>query len=416
MQRIIVVLLASIIALGMLATPAAAQHALGDLGKPPDYDKTIKRFRDIIPDLDAYVAQALPTSFDWRDYGMVTSPKDQGSCGSCWAFASVGALESKVLMMGRSLYNLSEQQQVSCNTAMLGCGGGDMTALQFWYTQGPMLESCTGYPSYSGLALACSTLASCSTLPYHTLNYYTVNTSDINEIKASLYNDGPTYFSFSVYEDFGRFWGIYFPGAVYVNFRSGYLAGHAVLLIGWDDSKGAWLFKNSWGATGGPNGDGTFWMAYTGHSYNLQFAMANVEATYAAPEVLHKDGAFWSSSSGWNTTTPPYYPGTAYARALEKRTAGYVILHQDGAIYDSVGGWVISTPPYYPSTAYAVDLKVTGSNDEIILHRDGALWSSATGWITTTPPYYPSTAYAKALAGSTGGCKLCDPAPGRRHL
>jgi len=114
--------------------------------------------------------------------------------------------------------------------------------------------------------------------------------------------------------------------------------------------------------------------------------------------ILHQDGALWSSATGWITTTPPYYPGTAYARALQVREDNsYVILHKDGAIYDSATGWLVTTPPYYPGSNYAVDLKVTGSGEEIILHRDGALWSSSEGWTLTAPPYYPGTAYAKAL-------------------
>jgi hypothetical protein len=53
-----------------------------------------------------------------------------------------------------------------------------------------------------------------------------------------------------------------------------------VLLIGWDDSKGAYLCKNSWGRNDGPNGDGTFWIAYSGHAHSLGFQMSNFAVTY----------------------------------------------------------------------------------------------------------------------------------------
>jgi len=382
MRRIIVTLLVSIMALGLMATGAAAsEHALGDLGKPADYDKTIKRFRDIIPDLDAYVDQLDP-AFDWRTYGMVTVAKNQGSCGSCWAFASVGALESKILMMGRSLYNISEQQQVSCNTSQSGCSGGSATALQYWYTRGPMLESCTGYPSSGGSEPACSTLASCSQLPYHTTGYYTVSMTNA-EIKTSLYNDGPTYFRFDCYSDFyddaNNFWDTAAPGAVYTQASGTNDGGHAVLIIGWDDAKGAWLLKNSWGATVGPNDDGTFWMAYTGHTNDLGFGMANVDASYATPDVLHKDGAIYRTATGWQTTTPPYYPGTAYAVDMEKRADGSsTVLHTDGAIWNSSTGWNTATPPYYPGTAYAKDLKFKSAPALIDEHFEGTF--PPTGW------------------------------------
>jgi hypothetical protein len=113
--------------------------------------------------------------------------------------------------------------------------------------------------------------------------------------------------------------------------------------------------------------------------------------------ILHRDGAIWSSETGWTLTTPPYYPGSDYARALAVRTDRYIILHKDGAIYDSVGNWNVSTPPYYPGSNYAVDLKVTGDGEEIILHRDGALWSTDSGWNLSNPPYYPGSDYARAL-------------------
>jgi len=117
----------------------------------------------------------------------------------------------------------------------------------------------------------------------------------------------------------------------------------------------------------------------------------------AVSMILHRDGALWSSDTGWEVNTPPFYPGTAYAKDLELLADRYLILHQDGAIYDSVSGWNVNTPPYYPGTEYAVELEVTASSEEIILHQDGALWSSDTGWTLTTPPYYPGTAYAKSL-------------------
>ncbi|RLC75193.1 MAG: hypothetical protein DRI61_15320, partial [Chloroflexi bacterium] len=376
----------------------------GDIGKPADYAKTIKRFRSVISDFETFVDQ-LPSSYDWRDYGAVTPAKDQGSCGSCWAFTSVGVLESKILIAGGDEYDLSEQQQISCNISMYGCCGGNSNALKFWYTTGPMEESCTGYGDYSTNCncdplqfcsnVSCDTLSSCSKLPYHTTNYYTVDTSDIGEMKASLMEDGPAYFRFDVYDDFLDFWDNASPGDVYTNASgSTYQGGHAVLLIGWDDSKGAWLCKNSWGENAGPNGDGTFWIAYSGHANDLNFGMANVEITsitgYGTIALLHHDGAIWRSDTGWNLNTPPYYPDTGYAVRFAYRPDGsYVILHKDGALYDSVTGWITTNPPYYPNTGYARGLLLKPEGGYKIVHRYGCIFDSSTGWLLTTPPYYP---------------------------
>jgi hypothetical protein len=120
MKRNMIGLIISVLLIGLLCTSSLAfEKGLGDLGKPPDYDLTIKRFRIAMPHFDAFIDQQ-PAEFDWRDYGVVTPAKDQGSCGSCWAFTSAGALESKILILGGPEYDLSEQQQVSCNTSMGG--------------------------------------------------------------------------------------------------------------------------------------------------------------------------------------------------------------------------------------------------------------------------------------------------------
>jgi hypothetical protein len=76
------------------------------------------------------LAQTVPNEWDWRTGGKVPPVRDQGSCGSCWAFAAIGALESKALIEGKgSSFNVSEQQLVDCvNSAngygSAGCNGG----------------------------------------------------------------------------------------------------------------------------------------------------------------------------------------------------------------------------------------------------------------------------------------------------
>lgn len=338
--RIMIWLMVAGLLTGFWTTSALAQGALGDLGKPPDYNQTIKDFEQEIPDFDSFI-DALPSSYDWRDYQKVTSAKDQGYCGSCWAFACAGTMESKVLMDtgatanngtpsgGESpvdssesvsrdgatpeppidagpTYDISEQQQVSCNTSMSGCCGGSMTALQ-WYTSsnGPMVESCTGYGDYSTSCptysnVTCASLGGCSQLSYYFTGYYTVDMNSDNNVKTSVYNDGPSYFRFDVYQDFQTFWNTGSSGQAYTQATGSKLGGHAVLIIGWDDAKGAWLLKNSWGATGGPNGDGTFWMAYSGHANDLNFGMANVQLADGTGEcALVNDGSFETSPSAW---------------------------------------------------------------------------------------------------------------------
>ena len=304
LRRSILCLVISVLLLGSFTVSALAfEHPLGDLGKPADYDVTIKRFDKATSNAKSSALQSASTSFSWMAQGKVTPPKDQGDCGSCWAFASVGVFESKLLMAGAGINDLSEQQQISCNNEQANCDGGDSTALRYWEWNGPMLESCTLYPSSDASVPLCTDF-SCTTLAWRTkgytdTSYYTIDTTDIEQMKTSLQTDGPAYFRFDVHKDFYTYWDTASSGSVYTQQTNDYSGGHAVLLVGWDDTKQAWLLKNSWGATAGPNGDGTFWMAYTGHLSDLNFGMANTQiyaflpcgyteqtATYDSADIL----------------------------------------------------------------------------------------------------------------------------------
>ncbi len=95
-------------------------------------------------------------------------------------------------------------------------------------------------------------------------------------MKGSLVQHGPCYFRYDAYDDFHTFWNTASPGQVYRQKSGNEPGGHAVLIIGWSDTKKAWLLKNSWGEAGGPNNDGTFWMAYDGHKNDLRFQMFNI--------------------------------------------------------------------------------------------------------------------------------------------
>jgi len=72
----------------------------------------------------ALKAISLPRHFDWREQASLTTPKQQGDCGSCWAYSTVGVLESAIAIKDKKQVDLSEQFLLSCNTRGWNCAGG----------------------------------------------------------------------------------------------------------------------------------------------------------------------------------------------------------------------------------------------------------------------------------------------------
>lgn len=87
----------------------------------------------------------LPASVDWRTKGIVNAVKNQGQCGSCWSFAATSAIESAHAQKSGTLYSLSEQQIVDCDTTCYGCNGG-LADLAFEYLKTRQQELETAYP------------------------------------------------------------------------------------------------------------------------------------------------------------------------------------------------------------------------------------------------------------------------------
>ncbi len=194
-----------------------------------------------------------PSSWDWRDYGMVSAVKDQDGCGSCWDFAAHGALEAVLLQNEGIEYDLSEQQILSCRTGGFGCDGGWYSwAWKYIGENGSVTEACMPYQADD--AVPCTD---------HLCNAVASNggwvdiANDVDAIKQEVLIS-PVATTFTVYADFR-----YYTGGCYEHADEEPI-NHAVVIVGWDDAmcdgEGAWLIKNSWGEDWGL--DGYFWIKY----------------------------------------------------------------------------------------------------------------------------------------------------------
>lgn len=201
--------------------------------------------------------KALPSSWDWRTSGIVPAVRDQSSCGSCWAFGTVGVMESAVKKGGGPLTDLSEQFLISCNKDGWSCNGG-LTANKYHYNTlgtsqtaiGAVLESAKPYTATNG---TCPTAYS---HPYKLSSWAFITGSEwtmptVDQIKNAIYTYGPI--TAGVCVDSG--WNSY-SGGVYKPLSNGCSGStnHQIVLVGWNDTTSSWILRNSWGPSWGENG------------------------------------------------------------------------------------------------------------------------------------------------------------------
>jgi len=126
----------------------------------------------------------LPTSVDWREKNAVTPVKNQGSCGSCWAFSTTGSTEGMNAIATGNLISLSEQQLVDCSKSYgnMGCNGGLMDNA-FKYLEKYTLETESAYP-YTGKGGSCEYSAAKGQVGVS--NYHDVTPNSPSDLEAAV--------------------------------------------------------------------------------------------------------------------------------------------------------------------------------------------------------------------------------------
>jgi len=198
---------------------------------------------------------AAPDSWDWTQNGAVTPVKNQGSCGSCWAFSTVGALEGSNYLKTKQLVSFSEQEFVDCSVSNKGCNGGwPFSALSdiLSHEQG-QVDTENGYP-YKAKNQQCAFSSSSVGGKYTGYqSYCKVGTNPCSEsdMMNLLYNYGPLSACLDAT-----------PMQHYksgVDTATGCNANnidHCITIVGYGSANGQqyWKIKNSWGTTWGEQG------------------------------------------------------------------------------------------------------------------------------------------------------------------
>jgi len=191
----------------------------------------------------------LSTQVDWRAKGAVTGIKNQGQCGSCWAFSTTGSTEGANFLKNGKLVSLSEQQLVDCSGSYgnYGCDGGLMdSAFQYIIAnKGIDTESTYPYTAQDG---------TCAWNPANvggTVSKYTDVQSQSEPALQQAIQARPVSVAIDASQSSFQF---YSSGTYYEPNCSSTQLDHGVLAVGFDDGAGFYIVKNSWGTDWGMSG------------------------------------------------------------------------------------------------------------------------------------------------------------------
>ncbi|KAK9506973.1 hypothetical protein O3M35_008812 [Rhynocoris fuscipes] len=237
-----------------------------------------------LPKREVSLDVKLPKEFDartqWPNCPTISEIRDQGSCGSCWAFGAVEAMSDRICIHTGKNVHLSADNLVSCcSSCGFGCSGGfPGAAWSYWEREGIVTggnygseKGCQPYsiapcehhttgprPQCSGEGDTPSCKETCQKsykteynkdLHYGTSSYSIE--SDVEAIQTEIYKNGPVEAAFTVYEDF-----VNYKEGVYQHVAGGELGGHAIKILGWgvENDTPYWLVANSWNTDWGDKG------------------------------------------------------------------------------------------------------------------------------------------------------------------
>ncbi|PWB75581.1 hypothetical protein C3F09_02110 [candidate division GN15 bacterium] len=400
----------------------ATQYSLDQITgfKVPD------NWRELGPSTSTSVTRALPSAFDWRTEANGMPPiRNQLSCGSCWAFATVGVFECNIKIKDQTVVDLSEQWLVSCNRNGYSCDGGWWCHHYFLNTTdrcngtGAVMESEFPY-TWSNGTCGC---------PYpheyfidgwgYVSGQYQIPSED--QMKQAIMDHGPIGVGVAANAAFQAYGGGVFNGC------TGGPINHAVVLVGWDDAQGVWILRNSWGPYWGEGGymripygcqevgyNATY-IDYRGRlavQSDTQLGRAPLSVGFSINTALQVNSCVWDFGDG-NTSTetapthvypqPGLYSVSLTAQCPDgthiSQKSDYIAVYADSLVGQHVNGSPgqqvrldISARNYLPLSEMIIPMVWGGamglnfdSASTVGLRTNGL---GATGWIHVDPYTY----------------------------
>ena len=188
-----------------------------------------------------------PNEIDWVSLGAVTNVKDQGQCGSCWAFSTTGSIEGAYYLANKKLVSLSEQQLVDCSSSFgnEGCNGGLMdNGFEYVKSNGLCSEKSYSYKGVDGLCKKCNVVTKID-------SYIDVTPNDEQSLLQAV-SKQPVSVAIEADKSIFQF----YQSGVMDSDSCGTNLDHGVLIVGYGTQNGKdfWKVKNSWGSSWGNKG------------------------------------------------------------------------------------------------------------------------------------------------------------------
>lgn len=378
------------------------------------------------------LTSALPAAYDLRTLAKLSPVKNQGNCGSCWAFAAYGSLESCI--MPNQLWDFSENDLKNRHGFDIDCcGGGDRAFATAYLARwdGPMSESDDPYNTSS-----CASPAGISPRKHvQDVVFIPDRTGplDNDALKRAVMKYGAVYTTF--------YYGNYYDGADYSYYCPNTIEGnHAVCIVGWDDGfprsrfttappgDGAFICKNSWGPWWGQ--EGYFYLSYYDANLGIENAAFLAESTdnystqygydrlglvnttgygsntaWFAMKLTSTDGCVLRAAAWYTLVDNASYELRIYAQPNGSPTsgtlvssksgtiasAGYHTIRLDSPVPTSIGSAYtcvvrLTTPgynypiPYEYPLADAYTSTATANPGETYMSSNGSVWTDMVNW------------------------------------